>query len=101
MCVSRALEAEFRIVWHGRVGRDAECPVSTCQFVPQRAGCLSSSFGKTVTRKGTHMNRKLSLTATLLLASASTFAQNAPSGPPPAPQHVQPNPALIVEGIPP
>ena len=47
------------------------------------------------------MNRTLSLAATLLLASAITFAQNAPSGPPPAPQHVQPNPALIVEGIPP
>ena len=47
------------------------------------------------------MNRKLSLSATLLAIATISFAQNAPSGPPPAPEHVQPNPALIVEGIPP
>ena len=46
------------------------------------------------------MNRKLILLCVLWFAIA-TAAQNAPSGPPPAPEHMQPNPALIVEGIPP
>jgi dipeptidyl aminopeptidase/acylaminoacyl peptidase len=37
----------------------------------------------------------------LLCCSSLLIAQNAPSGPPAAAQTVQPNPALIVEGIPP
>src|SRR4051812_22520680 len=37
----------------------------------------------------------------LIFVSCSTLAQNAPSGPPAAAQSVQPNSALIVEGIPP
>ena len=44
------------------------------------------------------MNRLLLL---LVLCSTNAIAQNAPSGPPPAPQTIQPNSALIVEGIPP
>jgi len=35
-----------------------------------------------------------------LICSIALVAQNAPSGPPPATQTVQPNPALTVEGIP-
>src|SRR5205085_8204038 len=46
------------------------------------------------------MNRKLCFVSFLLGASLC-LAQNAPSGPPAAPQSVQPNSALIVEGIPP
>jgi len=45
------------------------------------------------------MKRKLSLIRCVLFSSFLT-AQNAPSGPPPAAQYVQPNSALIVEGIP-
>lgn len=41
------------------------------------------------------------LPALLVLAFSFAFAQNAPSGPPQAAQNVQPNSALIVEGIPP
>src|SRR5689334_15721896 len=37
----------------------------------------------------------------LLCSSSVLIAQNAPSGPPTTAQTVQPNPALIVEGIPP
>src|SRR5437016_11256973 len=47
------------------------------------------------------MNRKFSLATLLIVVSAISFAQNAPSGPPPAQQNVQPNSALIVQGIPP
>ncbi len=47
------------------------------------------------------MKRTLVIVVTLLVISSAIGAQNAPSGPPPAPQIVQPNPALIVEGIPP
>ena len=46
------------------------------------------------------MKRTLVLFASLL-SVAIVVPQNAPSGPPPAAQSVQPNPALIVEGIPP
>lgn len=46
------------------------------------------------------MKRTLVLFASLLSA-AIVVPQNAPSGPPPAAQSVQPNPALVVEGIPP
>ena len=38
---------------------------------------------------------------TVLLFASLVVAQNAPSGPPPVPKNVQPNSALIVEGIPP
>jgi dipeptidyl aminopeptidase/acylaminoacyl peptidase len=44
------------------------------------------------------MNRTLVLVVSIFLAAA--LAQNAPSGPPPAPPTIQPNSALIVEGIP-
>src|SRR5256885_2075411 len=46
------------------------------------------------------MNRSLRFVS-ILLATSFALAQSAPSGPPPAPQSVQPNSALIVEGIPP
>src|SRR6185312_2359552 len=46
------------------------------------------------------MKRTL-LFISLLCFSSVLVAQNAPSGPPAAVQTVQPNPALIVEGIPP
>ena len=46
------------------------------------------------------MKRKLTLLS-LIFITCFTFAQSAPSGPPPAPQSVQPNSALVVEGIPP
>ena len=46
------------------------------------------------------MKRTLVLFASLL-STAIVVPQNAPSGPPPAAQSVQPNPALVVEGIPP
>ena len=46
------------------------------------------------------MNRKLSLVALVLICAFFALAQNAPSGPPPAAQFVQPNSALVVEGIP-
>src|SRR5205807_8076671 len=47
------------------------------------------------------MNTTHKLVTVFFLVSGITFAQNAPSGPPPAPKNVQPNPALIVDGIPP
>jgi dipeptidyl aminopeptidase/acylaminoacyl peptidase len=47
------------------------------------------------------MNRKLFFLLVLLALSASAAAQNAPAGPPSASQTVQPNSALMVEGIPP
>jgi hypothetical protein len=43
----------------------------------------------------------LSFVASILIFHGDGPAQNAPSGPPPAAQYVQPNSALIVEGIPP
>lgn len=46
------------------------------------------------------MKRTIVLFASLL-STAIVVPQNAPSGPPPAAQSVQPNPALVVEGIPP
>jgi Tol biopolymer transport system component len=46
------------------------------------------------------MKRKLTLLS-LIFITCFTFAQSAPSGPPPAPQSVLPNSALVVEGIPP
>src|SRR5947208_721184 len=46
------------------------------------------------------MRRKLPVVF-LIFLSCSILAQNAPSGPPAAAQSVQPNAALIVEGIPP
>ncbi|HVH89437.1 MAG TPA: S9 family peptidase [Terriglobales bacterium] len=45
--------------------------------------------------------KRYRLLISLLIWSIFSSAQNAPSGPPNAPQTVQPNPALIVEGIPP
>jgi dipeptidyl aminopeptidase/acylaminoacyl peptidase len=45
--------------------------------------------------------RQLAFFFSLLLITSGAAAQSAPSGPPPAAQTVQPNPALIVEGIPP
>ena len=46
------------------------------------------------------MNRKRCFVS-LLFSLSFALAQNAPSGPPPAPQNFQPNSALVVEGIPP
>jgi len=46
------------------------------------------------------MNRKRCFVS-LLFSLSFALAQNAPSGPPPAPQKFQPNSALVVEGIPP
>src|SRR5579864_260630 len=47
------------------------------------------------------MKRKLSLMYWIVICCSLLVAQNAPSGPPPAPQYFQPNSALIVEGVPP
>ena len=46
------------------------------------------------------MNSRSIFLWVLSLFAIAAAAQNAPSGPPPAPEHVQPNSALIVEGIP-
>jgi dipeptidyl aminopeptidase/acylaminoacyl peptidase len=51
-------------------------------------------------QRGGNMKPKLSLVFLLLVTAVVVGAQNAPSGPPAAAQHVQPNSALIVEGIP-
>ena len=47
------------------------------------------------------MTRKLSLFTTILISFTFASGQNAPSGPPAAAQNLQPNSALVVEGIPP
>lgn len=47
------------------------------------------------------MKRTFAFLVTLVSFSSIVAAQNAPGGPPPALPSVQPNPALIVEGIPP
>lgn len=46
------------------------------------------------------MKRKLSLISCIVISCSFLVSQNAPSGPPPAAQYMQPNSALIVEGIP-